>query len=47
MDFELLTLNISDSPKRIEEVLKRLQLDMTVLLDDDGKIFKAFCARFV
>ena len=41
-DFEILTLNISDSPKRIKEVLKRLQLDMTVLLDHDSKTFKAW-----
>ncbi|MCG6939355.1 MAG: TlpA family protein disulfide reductase [Gammaproteobacteria bacterium] len=39
-DFVLLTLNTSDSPKRIAEVLRRLQLDVLVLLDHDGKIFK-------
>lgn len=41
-NFELLTINISDPARRIEVVLKRLQLEMTVLLDEDGKTFKAW-----
>jgi thiol-disulfide isomerase/thioredoxin len=40
--FEILTLNISDSPRRIQEVLKRLQVDLLVLLDHDGKTFKTW-----
>ena len=41
-DFVILTLNISDSPMRIAETLKSLRLDMTVLLDRDGKTFSAW-----
>jgi thiol-disulfide isomerase/thioredoxin len=39
-DFVMLTCNTSDSPRRIAEVLRRLQLDIPVLLDHDSKIFK-------
>ena len=40
--FVVLTLNISDSPKRIMEMLKTLRLDFTVLLDHGGKTFAAW-----
>ena len=39
-NFTLLTINISDPPRQIRETLKRLQLDLTVLLDRDGGTFK-------
>jgi peroxiredoxin len=41
-DFKLLTLNTTDSARRIQEVLKRLKLDMTVLLDHDGDTFETW-----
>ena len=41
-DFEILTLNTADSPRRIQETLKRLQIDLKVFLDNDGKTFKAW-----
>ena len=41
-DFALLTLNASDSSRRIRETLKRLQLELTVLQDSKGKTTKAW-----
>ncbi|MDB4575615.1 TlpA family protein disulfide reductase [bacterium] len=41
-NFEIVTINISDSPGRIRETLKRLQLNLPVLLDTDSKTFKAW-----
>lgn len=44
-DLAILTINISDSANRAKETLKRLQLEMTVLLDRDGKAFKTWQGR--
>ncbi|NOQ88867.1 MAG: redoxin domain-containing protein [Gammaproteobacteria bacterium] len=41
-DFEIVTINISDTPRRIRETLKRLQLALTVLQDPEGKTYKAW-----
>ena len=41
-DFVILTLNTSDNPRRIRETLKRLQIDLTVLLDPDSKTLNAW-----
>ncbi len=41
-DFEILTINISDPPRRIRETLKRLQLELTVLQDPESKTYKAW-----
>jgi len=38
-DFVILTLNTTDPARRIQETLKRLQLELTVLLDRDGHTF--------
>ena len=40
--FVLLTLNTSDSSRRIRETLKRLRLELTVLQDNKGKTTKAW-----
>lgn len=44
-DFEIVTINISDTVGRIRETLKRLQVDLLVLQDIDSKIFKAWHGR--
>ena len=44
-DFAILTINVSNSANRANETLKRLQLEMTVLLDRDGKTFKGWQGR--
>lgn len=44
-DFVILTLNTTDSVRRIQETLKRLKLSFTVLLDHDGKTFDQWQAR--
>jgi thiol-disulfide isomerase/thioredoxin len=44
-NFTLLTINTSDSPNRIREMLKRLQLDLVVLLDSDGRTFRTWQGR--
>lgn len=41
-DFALLTLNTSDSSRRIRETLKRLHLELTVLQDNKGETVKAW-----
>ena len=40
--FEILTSNVSDAENRIREFLRRINLNLTVLLDQDGKVFKAW-----
>ena len=40
--FEILTINVSDVENRIREFLKRMNLNLTVLLDSDGKVFNAW-----
>jgi len=44
-EFVLLTLNSTDSARRITEVLKSLHLDIPVLLDTDSEVFKALQAK--
>jgi len=44
-DFALVTINTSDSPRRIRETLKRLQVEMEVLIDRDSKTFKQWHGR--
>ena len=46
-DFVLLTLNTTDDPRRIRETLKRLQVDMTVLLDHDSKTLKTWHGKLL
>ena len=46
-DFVILTLNISDNPRRIRETLKRLKIDLTVLLDHDSKTLNAWQGRMI
>ena len=41
-DFVILTLNTTDPARRIQETLKRLQLDLTVLLDRNGRTFETW-----
>ena len=44
-DFVVLTLNTTDSPRRIQETLKRLKLSFTVLQDHDGSTFDRWQGR--
>lgn len=46
-DFEIVTINISDTAGRIRETLKRLQVDLLVLQDLDSKIFKTWNGRIL
>ena len=46
-NFVILTLNISDNPRRIRETLKRLKIDLTVLLDHDSKTLNAWQGRML
>jgi len=41
-NFELLTLNTTDSPRRIQATLKRLKLDLIVLRDQDSTTFRTW-----
>lgn len=41
-NFEILTINTSDTPRRIQETLKRLQVNLIVLQDQDSTTFKAW-----
>ena len=40
--FEILAVNVADTENRIHEFIKRMDLHLTVLMDHDGKTFKAW-----
>ena len=40
--FKILAVNVADTENRIHEFIKRMDLRLTVLLDHDGKTFKAW-----
>jgi thiol-disulfide isomerase/thioredoxin len=40
--FEILAVNVADTGNRIHEFIKRMDLHLTVLMDHDGKTFKAW-----
>jgi thiol-disulfide isomerase/thioredoxin len=40
--FEILAINVSEAENRIRESLKRMNLNLTVLLDRNGEVFKAW-----
>lgn len=40
--FEILAVNISDSERRAREFSKRMNLDLTILMDPDGEVLKAW-----
>ena len=45
--FEILTINVSDAENRIREFLRRMNLNLTVLLDRDGKVFKEWGGKLL
>ena len=40
--FEILAVNISDTENQIREFIKRMDLRLTILMDDNGETFKAW-----
>ena len=40
--FEILAINVSESENRIREFVKRMDLHLTILMDPNGKAFKAW-----
>lgn len=40
--FEILAINVSESENRVREFIKRMNLNMTILLDHNGNTFEAW-----
>lgn len=46
-NFEIVSINISDKPRRIRETLRRLKLNLLVLQDINSKIYKSWGGRIL
>jgi peroxiredoxin len=44
---ELVAINLQEAPEQIKAALQRLQLDMTVALDSDGRVAEKYGATAI